>query len=107
MANDYTRVASMSDIADGEMIAVRISDGSEVLLTRIGDQIHAVSNICSHAEAWLDAGWLHPESLEIECPLHEGRFDLRTGAVTHDPPDEPIKAYPVRIEGDDILVAPA
>ena len=106
MADDFVRVSSVSDVKEGNVLAVRGPNNDEVMLAKCAGQIYAVNNICSHAEAWLDAGWLHPESLEIECPLHEGRFDLRNGKATRDPAEDPIKSYPVRIEGDDVFLGP-
>ncbi len=107
MPDDFTKVASLSEVSEGQMVAVRASDGAEVLLANVGGEIYAISDICSHAEAWLDTGWLHGASLEVECPLHEGRFDLRTGEATRDPATDPIRSYNVRVEGSDILLGPA
>jgi len=50
------------------------------------------ANVCTHEQVWLDDGILHPDTCEIECPMHEARFDLRTGAATHEP------SYVVRVE---------
>lgn len=90
---------------DGEMSPVRVGD-QEVLLAHIGDEYFAVDNLCSHAEGWLDMGYLITDSCEVRCPLHEGRFDLRSGAATHEPATAPIAAYRVTVEGDDVFVEP-
>lgn len=105
MLSTFVKVAKTSDLAEGRTMAVQV-EGEEVLLARVGGEYYAVSNTCSHAEGWLDMGRLLPATYEIECPLHEGRFDVRTGAPTHEPCDEPIAVYAVRIEGDDILIGP-
>ncbi len=36
--------------------------------------------------------------------MHEGRFDLHTGAATHEPAEDPVPTYPVRIVGDEVFV---
>lgn len=105
MLTKFVKVAKTSDLADGKMMAVD-ADGEEILLARIGDKYYAINNVCSHAAAWLDQGDLLPATYEVQCPLHEGRFDLRTGAPTHEPAEEPVEVYAVRVEGDDILVGP-
>ena len=64
----------------------------------------AISNICSHEEVWLDDGTVHEGTCEIECPMHEGRFDLRTGAATHEPAEQPIPTFGLRVEGGDVFV---
>jgi nitrite reductase/ring-hydroxylating ferredoxin subunit len=102
--NTFVRVASLSDLRDGELLGVEVGD-DEVMLARIGDAVYAIANICSHEHVWLDAGTLHRETCEVECPMHEGRFDLRTGAATALPCEEPVRSYEVRVEDDDVLVA--
>ncbi len=75
-----------------------------MVLVRLDGDVYAIEAVCTHQDAWLDGGWVHPETMEVECPLHDGRFDLRTGAVTREPPTDPIKTYEVQILGDDVLV---
>jgi nitrite reductase/ring-hydroxylating ferredoxin subunit len=99
----FVQVALLSELADGHKIAVDVGP-REILLVRVGAAVYAVGNICSHEHVWLDDGTLHRETCEIECPMHEGRFDLRTGAATHLPCEDPVPSYPVRIDGDAVLV---
>jgi nitrite reductase/ring-hydroxylating ferredoxin subunit len=106
MNEQMERIANLNELPEGELIPVTTAGGLEVLLTRIGRDVYAIEPVCTHQDAWLDAGWVHPESLEVECPLHDGRFDLRTGAVTQEPPTVPIKTYEVSVEGDDVLLGP-
>lgn len=97
-------VAQLSELAPGDMQPVDF-DGVEVLLARVGDTVYAVDNLCSHAEGWLDMGHLYPATCEIGCPLHDGKFDLRTGAATHEPATEPVKTYRVEVDGDDVFLS--
>ena len=107
MSAGFQRVASLNEVPDGGMTAVMLDDGKEIILARAGHRIFALDIMCTHQEAWLDSGFFHPQSMEVECPLHEGRFDVRTGEPTAEPPTEPITTYEVSLEGDDILVGPA
>src|SRR5438046_6698743 len=100
----FQRVAAVNEVPDGGMTAVMLDDGKEILLARAGDKIFAMDIMCSHQEAWLDSGFFHAQSMEVECPLHEGRFDVRTGKVTCPPPTEPIATYEVAVEGDSVFV---
>jgi nitrite reductase/ring-hydroxylating ferredoxin subunit len=109
MSNDpagFVRVASLSELTDPAQVVVTVGS-DEVLLVRIGEHLYAIGNECTHEHVWLDDGYLHEETCEIECPMHEGRFDLRTGAATHLPCEEPVPSYPVRLDGDDVLVGVA
>jgi nitrite reductase/ring-hydroxylating ferredoxin subunit len=105
MPRSFVRVASTDELADGEMMAVE-ADGEEVLLARVGGQFYAIGNVCTHAAAWLDQGQLIPAKLEVECPLHSGRFSLTSGEATQVPAMDPVDAYAVRIEGTDVLIGP-
>jgi len=100
---DLVRVAERAEILGGARRVVEHGE-HEVLVLALGDCIYAIGNICTHDEVWLDDGILHPDSCEIECPMHEGRFDLRTGAATHEPAEDPVPTYPVRIVGDEVFV---
>lgn len=107
MNDGFQRVASLANVSEGQLVAVTAPNGDEVILVRIGRDVFAIEPVCSHQEAWLDAGEVHIDTCEVECPLHEGRFDLRTGEPTRPPPILPIKTYQVRLEGQEILIGPA
>jgi nitrite reductase/ring-hydroxylating ferredoxin subunit len=103
LVDEFERVAAVGDLASGEMTLVT-ANGEDIVLARVGDSYYAVEAICSHAFGMLNEGTLHGH--ELECPIHEGRFDLRTGEPTHEPADQPITAYEVRVEDDMIHVGP-
>ena len=106
MNEGFQAVAKAAQLSEGQILPVSTTAGKEVLLIKLVGSVFAIQAVCSHREAWLDAGSLHPESMEIQCPFHEGRFDLRSGAPTRLPPTEPIQTYQVQIQGDDVLLGP-
>ena len=106
MINEFVRVAAVGDLPGNGMIAVPVGDDNEVMIARIGDDYFAVDGWCSHEAGLLGEGYLHEDTCEVECPVHEGFFDLRTGAATAPPADEPVTVYAVRIDGDGIWVGP-
>jgi 3-phenylpropionate/trans-cinnamate dioxygenase ferredoxin component len=78
-------------------------DGHHVAVVRDEDgDLHAVDDICSHANVSLSEGEV--DGCTVECWLHGSRFDLRTGKPTSLPAIRPIAVYPVRLEGDQVLV---
>ena len=103
MLSEFVKVAKVGELAEGEMMMVA-PNGEEVLLAHINGDYFAMDNWCSHTGGMLDQGELL--GYEVECPIHEGRFDLRTGEATQFPPEEAQQPYAVLIEGDDILVGP-
>ncbi|MBO0802274.1 MAG: non-heme iron oxygenase ferredoxin subunit [Nocardiopsaceae bacterium] len=98
----YVRACALSDIPDGEPLAVEVN-GEPVALARADGNVYAIRDVCSHAEVPLSEGEI--DGCTIECWLHGSRFDLRTGKPTGMPATEPVPVYPVKIEGDDVLVA--
>jgi 3-phenylpropionate/trans-cinnamate dioxygenase ferredoxin component len=99
----YVRACALSDLAKDEPLAVELG-GEPVAIVRVGDgDVYAIRDVCSHAEVPLSEGEV--DGCTIECWLHGSRFDLRTGKPTGMPATEPVPVYPVKTEGDDVLVA--
>jgi len=94
MASEFTRVLQESELPEGEKRTV-IVDGIPVLLCRSGGQLHAISNICSHAHEALDCGRMRDGW--IACPVHGARFDLATGEPLNPPATLPIPSYPLQL----------
>ena len=105
MLTEFVKVATVGDVPDDSMIPVTVGD-EEIVLAKIGDRYFAIDGWCTHAAGMLSEGFLYPAAFEIECPIHEGMFDLRSGEVTSPPPEDAITVYEVRVEGGDILVGP-
>jgi naphthalene 1,2-dioxygenase system ferredoxin subunit len=97
----WAKAAERSALAEGEVIGVVIA-GHEIALYDIEGQVFATDDICTHAYAKLSDGWF--DRGEIECPLHAGRFDARTGKATAPPCVDDIKTYPARVVGGEIQV---
>ncbi len=93
----WVRLAQESDVAEGTAIAVKFEDREIALYHVEGGGFYATENICTHEYAQLSEGWL--EGYEIECPLHAGRFDLRSGKALCAPVEEDVKTYEVRLAG--------
>jgi nitrite reductase/ring-hydroxylating ferredoxin subunit len=100
----FHRVASVNDLEDGEMIQVVVGE-TEMLLARIGEEYFAINDECTHFHTMLHDGILHTDTYEVECPLHESMFDLRTGEPTGPPAEEPEPVHEVQVEGTDIFIA--
>ena len=87
----------MSDLSFATLIAgkpVKLEKaGRTICVTRVGDEVFAVDDTCSHSEASLSEGDV--TDFKIECWLHGAEFDLRTGEALTPPAVAPIKVYPV------------
>jgi nitrite reductase/ring-hydroxylating ferredoxin subunit len=100
MEGAYVRVASLRDLGDRPCLAVRAAEQA-ILLVRAGDGLHALDNRCPHMGFPLDQGTLREGILT--CHWHHARFDIRTGG-TFDLWADDVRAFPVRIAGDEIWV---
>ena len=99
---DFHRACAAADVEDGTAIRVML-DGVPVAIVRSDGEVYAIHDVCSHANVALSEGEIEDQT--IECWLHGSRFDLVTGRPTGLPATKPVPVYPVKIDGDDILVA--
>ena len=98
---EWKKVANLSDLE--EDCGFLYEEGeTAIAIVKVGEEVFAVDDMCSHAEASLCDGMVDGE--EIECPLHFARFNVKTGEATAPPATEGVKTYPVRITGEDIEV---
>ena len=79
----------------GGMVGLTIGE-QDFAIYLVEDEVYATANTCTHGNARLSDGYLIGEL--IECPMHQGLFDVRTGAVMGPPCTEAIRTFPVRIE---------
>jgi 3-phenylpropionate/trans-cinnamate dioxygenase ferredoxin subunit len=99
----YERVASVRDIADGELLGVALASGERVCLVRQGDDVTALADRCSHADFALSAGDLLADGT-VQCGWHGARFDRRTGEVRQGPACRSVATYAVQVRDDAIWV---
>jgi len=96
------RVASVDEVPVETLKAV-MADQTEICLAHADDgNFYAINDVCTHENFLLSGGELF--DLQVECPQHGSRFNLKTGAVTGLPAVVPTKVYPVTVEGTDIYV---
>lgn len=101
MAENWTDVSAVADVPDDDVIAVTVG-GAELALYGVEGTIFATDNICTHGHARLCDGFL--DGHEIECPLHQGKFDIRSGQATCQPAMLPLHIFPVKIENGRVFV---
>ena len=96
----------MADLSLASLVAgkpVKLEKyGRTICVTRVGDEIFAIDDTCSHSDASLSEGEVI--DFKIECWLHGAEFDLRTGEALTPPAVAPVKVYPVTVDGDSVTV---
>jgi nitrite reductase/ring-hydroxylating ferredoxin subunit len=101
MQDDWIDAGRASELAPGKMRRID-AGGRRVLLANVGGQFYAADDTCTHEDASLSAGSL--QGACVKCPLHGSRFDLCTGEALEEPAEENLRTYPVRLEGERILI---
>ena len=99
--SNWVRAANAADILDGDLHSVELG-GAVIAIYRVNGQFYATSNICTHAFALLSDGFL--DDCTIECPIHAGRFDIRSGRAIGHPATIDLKTYPVRLEDGALVI---
>jgi len=92
---------SLASLTEGKPQRIE-KNGESICVARVGAEVFAVSDTCSHSEASLSEGDIL--GFKIECWLHGAEFDVRTGEALTPPAVAPVKSYPVTIDGDSVTV---
>jgi len=96
MSATWQAVATLDDFAASDAIAV-VAGGREIAIYLVDGAVYATANRCTHGDALLCDGFL--QGHEIECPHHQGRFDVRTGEATAAPAEVALATWPARVVG--------
>jgi nitrite reductase/ring-hydroxylating ferredoxin subunit len=98
----WERVASVTDLKAAGGVMPAAFDRFKLALYLVDDVVYATADLCTHGGARLSEGYL--ENHLIECPLHQGLFDIRTGEVAGPPCKRRVRTFPARMEGDGVIV---
>ena len=78
-----------------------MSTASPVAVVRIGDDVYAIGDTCSHANVSLSEGEVWCDEREIECPKHSSTFSLETGEPLTLPATQPVARVRTAVEDGD------
>ena len=98
---NWRRVGDEAALAGAESAGV-VVEGRRLALFRVGSDVCALDDVCSHEFSLLSEGEVW--NGEVSCPKHGSRFSIRTGAVRGLPATLPVRAYPAKLEGGGIYV---
>jgi 3-phenylpropionate/trans-cinnamate dioxygenase ferredoxin subunit len=103
MTSNFVKLATRSDIPDGEVRTFE-AQGTSIAVCNVGGQFYAIGNLCTHDNGPLGQGQLVDD--QVECPRHGARFDVKTGKALCLPAVTPVPTYSVEIRGEEIWVSP-
>jgi 3-phenylpropionate/trans-cinnamate dioxygenase ferredoxin component len=98
------RLCSVTEVPEGEVRRFELEARPFAVVNLGAEGFRVVDAICSHAHYFLDEGELDVEDETIECPKHGSTFDLNTGRPTTLPATQPVEAFAVKVEGDDLMI---
>jgi nitrite reductase/ring-hydroxylating ferredoxin subunit len=96
------KVTQVSRVAAGTG-AVVDAEGTAIAVFNIGGTFYAIANACTHVGGPLGKGQV--EGTTVTCPWHGSQFNVTSGQVLRGPARRPVATYPVRVQGDDVVVA--
>lgn len=94
MSKQQYQLLPLSELTAGKPRLMDV-DGERILLCRVGDDVYAVDDMCTHEDISLSLGALCEHRLR--CPLHGSEFDVRTGKVLDEPADTDLGTHPVDV----------
>ena len=98
-----TRVCRLDEIEPGTARGFEIGR-TRVCVVRIGDDVYAINDRCSHEDYSLSEGEVYEDEHTLECWKHGSTFSLETGEPTTLPATKPVPVYVVEVDGDDVKV---
>ncbi|HET7264490.1 MAG TPA: non-heme iron oxygenase ferredoxin subunit [bacterium] len=96
------KVTQASRVVPGTGVVVDAA-GQAIAVFNVGGTYYAIANACTHRGGPLGEGRL--DGTTVTCPWHGSQFDVTSGQVRRGPAQQPVVSYPVRVQGDDVLVS--
>jgi naphthalene 1,2-dioxygenase ferredoxin component len=102
MGDQWKTIVSVNELIDDDVIGV-VVDGKDLAIYSIQGEVYVTDNICTHGLARLSDGFV--EDGQIECPLHQGKFCIKTGKALCAPLETDVQTYPSKIDNDQVYAA--
>jgi nitrite reductase (NADH) small subunit len=97
----WVRLCSLAEAPGVGRVMEAEVDGVAVCLANVNGVLSALDNLCPHRQGPLGQGWI--EGGAVVCPWHSWAFDAKTGVSVY-PENVRVEVFPVRVEGESVLV---
>jgi 3-phenylpropionate/trans-cinnamate dioxygenase ferredoxin subunit len=104
-AMSWIEACAADDIEQEDVIRFDHGGRTFAIYRSLDDQYFATDGLCTHEQAHLAEGLVIDDI--IECPMHNGQFDYRTGKARRAPACVDLRTYPVKVEGGRVLIDPS
>jgi 3-phenylpropionate/trans-cinnamate dioxygenase ferredoxin component len=98
---EWVKVGPLADLGEDDVKRFDLGERTFAIY-RAGGKVYATDGLCTHEQIHLCDGLVMDHV--IECPMHNGRFDIRNGRALGAPACVDLKTYPVKVEGDAIFI---
>lgn len=98
---DWTDIGDVDLVDDDDVVQICVS-GARLAVYKIDDQVYVTDDRCTHQEASLSEGYM--DGRTIECPRHQGVFDICTGKAMGPPLEKDLRTYGTKVTDGRILV---
>jgi len=99
------KLCEAAEVKAGEMLPVDVDGFPPLAVYNVDGTYYVTSNVCTHAVATLTDGYLDDDI--VECPLHGGSFNVRTGEATHFPCVEALQTFEVEVQDGAVFIKAA
>jgi 3-phenylpropionate/trans-cinnamate dioxygenase ferredoxin subunit len=96
-------VCALADLAPGSATRFDVA-GRPVAVVRIGDDVYAIGDVCTHGDVSLSEGEVWCDTKELECWKHGSSFSLETGEPSTLPATQPVPVYVARVADGQVLI---
>ena len=93
---------ALNELVENKPVKIELN-GESVCVAKVGNEVFAIGDTCSHSDASLSEGEISGGL--IECWLHGAQFDLRTGEAVTPPAISPVPTFKVSYEGDFVSIS--
>lgn len=97
------RLCALDDLVAGAARRFDVGD-RRIAVVRLGDDVYAIGDTCSHADVSLSEGVVHCDTKELECWKHGSAFSLETGEPSTLPATRPVPVYVARVVDGDVVL---
>jgi nitrite reductase (NADH) small subunit len=97
----WVKICSIAEAPEPGKVVEAEVQGVGVCLANLNGELSALDNWCPHRRGPLGQGWIEGEA--VICPWHSWAFNLKTGRAEY-PEPEKVDVFPLRLEGDDVLI---
>lgn len=101
--SETVTVCKIDELPSGEMRLVEAA-GYKIGVFNVDGDLYAIEDRCSHDDGPLAEGEFDADDCTVECPRHGSLFDLKTGKPKTLPAYEPVKTFPVSVDGKSVIL---